>query len=190
MRIQHRREFYIPKGAMKFADRQSSAVVYAFTSKSGQPALMGFHGRAQKPDFHYRFRNEAHREAHARQFFERWRANDAHSRKRKVADRALAVGDVLRCSWGYDQTNVDFFEVTALIGKAMVEIREIAQEAEGDWTGRCVPVPGKFIGKPLRKRAQGDSVRIYSFAHAYRMEPRALIGGKPVFDASSFTAYA
>lgn len=191
MRIQHRREHYIPKGAMKFADRQSSAVVYAYTNKQGMPALLGFHGRAQKPDFHYRFRTDAQRQAQARQHFERWRQNDAYSAslKAKARERVLAVGDILRCSWGYDQTNIDFFEVTALIGKAMVEIREIAQEAEGEWTGKCVPMPGQFIGKPMRKRAQGDSVRIYSFAHAYRIEP-TVIAGVPTYDASNFTAYA
>ena len=29
----------------------------------------------------------------------------------------LKVGDVLYCSWGYDQTNVDYFKVSEVIGK-------------------------------------------------------------------------
>ena len=28
----------------------------------------------------------------------------------------LKVGDVLRSSWGYDQTNVDYYEVVELVG--------------------------------------------------------------------------
>ncbi len=196
MRIQHRREFYIPKGALKFADRESSAVVYAYTNSAGKPALIGFHGRAQKPDFRFWYRNVADREAKARRFFESQRIREGfvkeQAAKRQARGRGLEVGDVLRSSWGYDQTNVDYYQVTALIGSKMVEIREIAQEAEycgQAMAGKCVPVLGKFIGKPMRKVALDGAVRIASYASAFKVEPK-LIGGVPVFDAARFSSYA
>lgn len=193
MRRQHKREFYIPKGAMKFADRESSAVVFAY-ERHGKFLLMGFHGRAQKPDFHYSYPSREKREAKARSFFEGQRANEAFKRdlrgKRMDADRGLEVGDILRCSWGYEQTNVDYFEVTALIGKRMVEIREIASEsyATGWAMGRCAPMKGKYIGEPMRKIARGGAVSIYSFASAYKVEPK-IVGGVPVFETAGFTTY-
>jgi hypothetical protein len=105
------------------------------------------------------------------------------------------VGDIFRSSWGYDQTNIDFYECTKVIG-ATIEICEIAQMSEdnGFMAGECVPSQGHYIGKPMRKRVSmsGDtpSVKIYSFASAYLMKPIAKIGNKPLFKASHWTAYA
>jgi hypothetical protein len=186
------RAHYIPKGAVKWRDRQSSAVVYAY-ERPGQFLLMGFHGKAQKPDFHFRYPSAEKREEKAKAHFEAIRAREAFAierrEKRKAEGHKFKVGSILRCSWGYDQTNIDYFEVTALIGARMVEIREIEQASHGEWTGKCVPLPGKYRGKPMRKLAQGDSVKIYSFAHAYLVEPE-MVGGVPVYGASNWTAYA
>mgnify|MGYP001588521021 CR=1 FL=1 len=42
----------------------------------------------------------------------------AAAKKAKMAEPIkLAVGDVLRSSWGYDQSNIDYYEVVALKGK-------------------------------------------------------------------------
>ena len=187
MRIKHQREHYIPKGAAKFADRKSSAVVYAY-SKNGKPYLLGFHGRAQKPDFHYRYDNDAQRQDQAKRHFKRWQDNEASVRRKP---RSLVVGDVLRASWGYDQTNIDFYQVVALIGAQMVEIRELAQEREATefMQGRCVPLVGQFVGEPMRKRADGDCVKIASYAFAFKIEPR-IDGGVSAYDSARFTEYA
>jgi hypothetical protein len=124
----------------------------------------------------------------------------AHKAKRSAehaAQRAkpigLVVGDVLRSSWGYDQTNIDYYQVTAVVGAQMVEIREIAQQREEThWqTGVCVPAPGQFTGEPMRKRVSDygnrDSVRIASYASAYKVEAKA-IGGMKLYSASNWSA--
>jgi len=48
-------------------------------------------------------------------------------RKAKAAEamKLVKVGDVFSCSWGYDQTNVDFFQVVALVGKNSVRLRQV-----------------------------------------------------------------
>ncbi len=38
----------------------------------------------------------------------------------------VQVGDVFRCSWGYDQTNEDFFQVVALVGTGSVRVRQVS----------------------------------------------------------------
>lgn len=43
----------------------------------------------------------------------------------KVNKYGIKVGDIFNCSWGYDQTNEDFFQVVALVGKESVRIREV-----------------------------------------------------------------
>lgn len=46
--------------------------------------------------------------------------------KEKVNKYGVKVGDLFYCSWGYEQTNVDFFQVIALVGESSVRIREVA----------------------------------------------------------------
>lgn len=40
-------------------------------------------------------------------------------------DCGVKVGDIFSASWGYEQTNVDFFQVIALVGKTSVRVREV-----------------------------------------------------------------
>ena len=40
----------------------------------------------------------------------------------------VKVGDIFSASWGYEQTNVDFFQVVALVGKTSVRVREVSLE--------------------------------------------------------------
>jgi hypothetical protein len=195
MRHRHDRSHFIPKGAVKYADRQSSAVVYAYSNAAGMPLLLGFHGKAQKPDFHYRYRNEEQRQAKAKAHFESIRAREAdriqRREKRKAEGHQFKVGSILRCSWGYDQTNVDFYQVTKLIGSKMVEIRQIKGEGFEDLAmqGQTAPMVGAFEGEPIRKRAQGDCVKLASYAYAYLMQPK-LVGGVPTYESSRFSSYA
>lgn len=37
----------------------------------------------------------------------------------------VKAGDFFVCSWGYEQTNVNFFQVVALVGKSSVRVREV-----------------------------------------------------------------
>ena len=41
--------------------------------------------------------------------------------------KEIQVGDIFRMSWGYDQTNVDYFQVVRLTPKGVV-VREIEHE--------------------------------------------------------------
>lgn len=49
--------------------------------------------------------------------------------KQETATKAnkygVKVGDLFSASWGYDQTNVDFFQVIALVGETSVRVREV-----------------------------------------------------------------
>ena len=38
----------------------------------------------------------------------------------------VKVGDIFKSSWGYDDTNTDFFQVIALVGEQSVRVREVA----------------------------------------------------------------
>ncbi len=46
-------------------------------------------------------------------------------KKEKKNRFGVKVGDLFSASWGYDQTNVDFFQVVALVGETSVRVREV-----------------------------------------------------------------
>jgi len=80
----------------------------------------------------------------------------------------LKVGDILNTSWGYDQTNVEFYEVVAVSG-VMVTLHQIAADTTetGFMSGTTFPYPGTFIGEPFRRRASAsNSVKIHRSANA------------------------
>jgi hypothetical protein len=45
--------------------------------------------------------------------------------KEKVNKYGVKVGDLYSASWGYEQTNVDFFQVVELVGETMVRVKEV-----------------------------------------------------------------
>ena len=109
-------------------------------------------------------------------------------------DPALSIGDVLMSMWGYEQTNVDYYEVTAHHGRTQITLRPIVarREATGGMQGDCTPVPGKFTGEPIRCKVDGSSntVRLSSFQRASKIEPIATVDGLRVWPVDHWTAYA
>ena len=200
MRLRHDRGFYIPNGATCIQDDQSTAVAHlgaVTTHATRNPFwLVAFRGRAQKPAMNYIYPTEERRAKAMEGFFADVRAAEAfkarQAAERKAAERGLEVGDVLRCSWGWEQTNVDFYQVNSLVGKKSVELRAIAQQSEetGFMQGKCVPIPNAFKGAPFRRQARNGGVRINSYSHAFRMEPIAEVAGVKMYAASHWTAYA
>ena len=186
------RDFYIPKGSTKVADRQSDAVAYVYEGKRLGAAM--FFAQQAKPVWHFTFRSAEERERKIKESFEGRRRSIAfkaeQKAKRKAEGRGLEVGDVLRCSWGYEQTNIDYYEVTALIGSTMVEIRPLAQESIETMSmqGKCVPLPGQYTGEAKRHVAKAGYVRLTSYSGARKVEPE-LVAGVKVYGASHWTAY-
>lgn len=175
MRYGHKREIYIPKGSVKFADKQSSAVVYLYQRESsGKLGAVGFHGNAQKPDWQYTFRDAAQREAYCGKHFEAIRAREKargdRARERVAFKHSCQVGDIYRTSWGYDQTNVEFFEVIEVRGKYAI-LREIAGAVRenGQGSESVVAQSGAFLepkykgddrGVPIRRLIQERHIKI------------------------------
>lgn len=95
---------------------------------------------------------------------------------------SLKVGDILVSSWGYDQTNIDYYLVTKLLGSAMVEIREIGKKYVDSETtqDKVMPDVGHITGAPMRKKVgpQG-AVRLTSYSSAYPWD------GKPDWQTNS-----
>lgn len=193
---------YIPEGYELSWDDQDLGIQVYYKDLPNQICGLCFVGRAVKPTWRYRFRNEEQRLAEVTKTFE-WVNRRAKQKAEKKAELAsikhdVKVGDVFKSSWGYDQTNIDFYEVIAVSGKS-VTVCAIGQISEGNGCylqGVCVPATGTFIGKPFKKLIQyhsatsGPHIKVCSHRHAWRIEPVAVIEGVKIFEQSTWTAYA
>jgi hypothetical protein len=177
---------YIPQGYTPIDCSDVDVAVYVHDVQQNDKTAyyaIGFAGKAGKPTFNYRFSKPENRELHIANFITCQRAR-AESKAKLRAERSkphsLKVGDILDCSWGWEQTNVDFYQVTRVIGPHSVEIRQISSTSEPNSTyshgmaDRCNPVPNAFTGEPMVKRSNStNSVCISSYSSA------SLWDGKP-----------
>ncbi|CQQ96527.1 Uncharacterised protein [Yersinia enterocolitica] len=67
---------------------------------------------------------------------------------------SVSVNDVFVSSWGYEQTNVNFYQVISVHGKKTVTVREIRAETffDSSMSGKKQPILNDFIGEPLRRQ--------------------------------------
>lgn len=78
----------------------------------------------------------------------------------------VKIGSIYRRSWGYDQTNVDYFQVVALKAKTVVvreiEYAEVPGSNQGGMSCKVVPVKDRFNNSKLPRsvRVSEDGSRI------------------------------
>lgn len=200
MRVQERCR-YVPAGYVLMAE-DADLGIEVFGNPERNVA-MGYSGRRNRADFNYRFGNAERMNAYIAEYVAgivAQRDRVAQRRAERVAaarSAAVSVGDIFQASWGYDQTNIDYYQVVAVRGQ-MMDIREIGCMSEGNGLpdqGVCVPAPNCFVGENVRRvriQASGESVyfRVNSFSSAYRLNPVAVVAGVAIYPQASWTAYA
>ena len=111
-----------------------------------------------------------------RQEAERFRRHDeAVARSSEEFRRSLRVGDILYSSWGWEQTNIDFYQVIAIRGSA-VDLRQLDQRTteDGYMCGTTVPLPDVFKGKTHTHRLSKNYIRIDSCRTAWKWDGQPL----------------
>lgn len=78
----------------------------------------------------------------------------------------VKVGDIFYTSWGYDQTNIDFYEIVGKTPK-MVKYVAIGKNLEfGEYTDAVTPDP-TIKGKKVRRAKVDDyGFSVSTFEHA------------------------
>ena len=153
---------------------RNTAMCVRFTKR----ARMGY-----KVEFNYRFGTAQRMFDHCVEFLTgiaRAEEFKAERKAKRTAERVESVanvkeGDIYVASWGWEQTNVDAYQVVAKKG-ATVTLREIAlcsvEGSEQFMADRVKPVKDVFIGAEFKKRITGRSINISSCETAFPMGDR------------------
>ncbi len=115
----------------------------------------------EKVVFNYYFKTEESREQYIANFITNEERSELAANERKAAKmkaqeelvNPFSVGQVLYDSWGYEQTNIDFFQIVE-VGKKSVKIRPISQKLvkEAGWLCEYVaPAVDVFTGEAKTK---------------------------------------
>ena len=69
----------------------------------------------------------------------------------ELATRAPEKGDIMECSWGYDQTNIDYYEVVKTTASS-VWLKKLSKTHVGGGHGydMVAPVPGSDYGNQVK----------------------------------------
>lgn len=176
------REHFIPKNPSEVIDRLDiNAMV--FLVDEPKPIAIGFYGRRHKPDFNHVFKTKEDRANYVSRYLDgvahmekmkRERRFEKSEAAKKFAE-SLKPGTILYDTWGYDQTQVEFYKVLEVKGNK-VKIVELAEIREGEMTSWASDrvMPGAECGQPIWKTVRGCGIKIDSCVYL------TLWDGKPL----------
>jgi len=176
---------YIPEGYVEFKpanfDEYPKDMFACWVSKE-LPIAMFFIGKQSSYTWYNKFRDNTQMKEKILKTISNLMSHEESKAKRKEerkASHSLKVGDILYSSWGYDQTNIDFYQVIRVVSDRTVEIREIGSKVLDSGYGQdtVVGVKDAFLsprgeyddtGKPMIKRVSSDNtIKISSFEYAW-----------------------
>jgi hypothetical protein len=178
------KERYIPAGYVQLKiENPADVVVYTNNGADNMWVGICFAGKAVKATWYYRFPNQERMLQKVQDTVKGRTVRQELVNKYKAARLApttLKENDILYCSWGYDQTQVDFYKVKAVLGKNRIKIVPMTAVIADQGTGADYMVAGAEKGESMLKVVNGqmNSVKITSFSNAY------LWDGQPKYETA------
>lgn len=158
---------YIPQGFIKFEPKYiigayPENLFECYVSKE-KPEAIFYTGKRSKHSWYNSFRDNDAMKKKIVESISRlmtWEDRKAERREaRKNVTKGVEIGQIYSYSWGYEQTNVDFYQVIEVKGKTFT-IREIlgkivSNDCGNSMTADVSPVKDSFLkdSKPIIKRS-------------------------------------
>lgn len=199
MKTQQQKTRYIPSGYTQYTpeigDYPKDLFACYVQMSDGKYFAVFYKGKDNTPVFHYRFRNEEAMKEKINGAISNLMAWEDKKLERKQARKqphTLRAGDIVYSSWGYDQTNVNFYQITKVIGANTVEVCAIASEVvsnDGGPTTHVTAIKDRFLtgygqwdntGKKMTRRvSSGNGIKISESQTAFVWD------GKPKYETAS-----
>lgn len=161
------------EGSLYYSFAENTLQVIVYTQDNKDYAIFFYNASSKYDHYYYTSSREMANAIHSK--IERAEARLESKKEAKAKKQVITaeVGDVFNTSWGYEQTNVEFYQVIERNGKTGVVIQEIAHESvkETSWCSDEVkPVKNAFIGEPMTKRLGVYGIKINDVARASRTD--------------------
>jgi hypothetical protein len=107
--------------------------------------------------------------------------NNAQNEIKMPEPEPQRIGDIWESTWGYDQTNADFYQVVKVTAKTVTlqQVGTVDKHDSRTYTGHSVPDTSKHKGEPFRRTVKtvfgnpGVSINSYAFAEPWDGKPIA-----------------
>lgn len=132
-------------------------------------------GKRSKYDWYFRFRDKKQMDKYISDYFcklEDKARLKIESKEQKKKDKleffdSIQIGDIFVDSWGYDQTQNEFYKVTKKL-KASIKVVKIGSKTVANYTSALLvePVPDAVISEEITKVPQDGYLATRSFSCA------------------------
>lgn len=91
----------------------------------------------------------------------------------------IKTGDIFYSSWGYEQTNVNYYEVVKATEKTvwLRELKNIVKIDKSVYGGKALPAKGEYVGEVLKRKIKKYRneiiLTIESYKNAYFWDGKA-----------------
>lgn len=144
---------FIPRGFTLLKETKL-AVVYA--TADGLSAI-AYSGKSNKSDWYYKYRTTDQLNKQIFDYFTRLESREKDKKDRREAKKnyvtKLKVGDIMNYSWGYEQTNQEFYQIIEIKGKTakLMEIgcKSVPNPGGSDMSDRVIAVKDSFVNKEV-----------------------------------------
>ncbi len=184
-KMKFERKWYVGNRELIFKNEELGIEVFKKV-EAGSIFGMFFQGKRQKPDWNYRFKSEERFNLLVEKSIKAVEEKAANKKRARLEKKnfvhSVKVGDIFHYSWGYDQTQCEFFQVVELIGKSSVKIKEISartvKNSENYDSDRRTPVKDSFFNnEEMVKRINNWNGIRMSCGHASLVEEQELERG-------------
>lgn len=169
---------YIPEGYKQFKPEIGDYPENMFACYINLERLTAifFKGRAIQPAWHYKFSSIESMKAKVTETISRLMSWEEMKEKRKIERKKekeeIKVGDIFNSSWGYEQTNVEFYQVINRVGQTLTlqEIKKELKQESGysSMAGMVRGIKDVFVNEPFKTR----SLKIKNFIYLSKTTPK------------------
>jgi hypothetical protein len=147
------KERQIPEGATEHLYSEAKVTLYYFKTDKGYPALLAYKGRSKKPIICNAYSTTSMRNERAAIYVKQEKENEDYKRSLQKPHE-LAVGDILYASWGYEQTNINFYQVLKIPTEISAIVREVNTKSTmtSSMSGTKIPILNDFKDQAEQRR--------------------------------------
>ena len=157
----------------KFIEAGHAKIVTYIISEKQQFCYILFHKGCVKPLQHHAFDSVEERKKYldaviTKQIADKEREDAELKARRDKAIEKYVVGAVLYSSWGYEQTNIDFYQILEVKGITLTlqPIRQNRTYSRDD-SGKCTAIKDDFFGDKFKARInKWGRVKITEYSNA------------------------